>query len=118
MSASHQDRNWNYRKIDQRRIVIKTKNQTVRKADALDLLTNLPISLNLLENISMVNLQLEKEYLAQLKVYTSKNLEGIDNEYVNFFDALDIDQSIEDFIIAYRSYPNKIRFDLVDVEEP
>ena len=118
MSASHQDMNWNYRKNDQRLIVIKAKDQRVRKADALDLLTNLHISLNLLENISMENLQLEKEYLAQLKVYTSKNLEGIDNEYVNFFDALDIDQSIEDFINAYRSYPNKIKFDLVEVEEP
>ena len=61
---------------------------------------------------------LEKEYLAQLKVYTSKNLEGIDKEFINFFDALDVDQALEDFIKAYWIYPSKIRFELVDVEEP
>jgi hypothetical protein len=117
VSASHQDTDWNYRKIEQRLIIIKTRNPTVRKAVALDLLSNLPISLNLLENISMENLLPEKEYFAKLKVYTSKDLEGIDDEFINFFNALDVDQSIDYFIKAYRAYPNKIRFDLLEVEE-
>ena len=66
----------------------------------------------------MENLIPEKECLAQLKVYTSKNLEGIDEEFINFFDALDVDQALEDFIKAYWIYPSKIRFDLADLEEP
>ncbi len=98
--------------------MIKTKNENVRKAAALDVLTNLPIALNVPENISMEDLQPEKEYLAQLKVYTSMNLEGIDKEFVNFFDALDIDQAMEDFIKAYWVYPSKIMFELADLEEP
>ena len=119
MSASlNQDSDWNYRKIDQRLIVIKTKNQNVRKAAALDVLTNLTFAINVPENIPMEDLQPEKEYLAQLKVYTSNNLEGIDKEFFNFFDALDVDQAIEDFIKAYWIYPNKIRFELADFEEP
>jgi hypothetical protein len=43
-------------------------------------------------------LKLEKEYLAQLKVYIYKNREGIDEEGINFFEALDVDQGFEDFI--------------------
>ena len=98
--------------------MIKTKNKNVHKAAALDILTNLPFAINIPENIPMENLQPEKEYLAQLKVYTSKNLEGIDEEFINFFDVIDIDQAIEDFIKAYWIYPSKIRFELFEVEEP
>lgn len=119
MSASlNQDTDWNFRKLDQRLIVIKTKNEKVRKAAALDVLTNLPFSINIPENIPMENLQPEKEYFAQLKVYTSKNLEGIDAEFVSFFDESDIDQAIEDFIKAYWIYPSKILFELTELEEP
>ena len=66
----------------------------------------------------MENLHPEKEYLVQLKVYTMKSLEGIDKEFINFFDELDVDQAIEDFISAYWVYPSKICFELTDVEEP
>jgi hypothetical protein len=119
LSASlNQDTDWNYRKIDQRLIVIKTKSANVRKAAALDVLTNLPFAINIPENILMEDLQIEKEYLVQLKVYTSKDLEGVDVEFYNFFGALDVDQRIEDFIKAYWVYPNKIRFELADLEEP
>jgi len=119
LSASlNQYSDWNYRKTDQRLIVVKTKNINVRKAAALDVLTNMSIAINIPEEISIDNLQPETEYLAQLKVYTSKNLEGIDKEFVDFFDALDIDQSTEDFIKAYWVYPSKIMFELVEVEEP
>jgi hypothetical protein len=118
LSASlNQDSDWNYRKIDQRLIVIKTKNINVHKAAALDVLTNLPFAINIPENILMEDLQIEKEYLAQLKVYTSKDLDGVDVEFFNFFGALDVDQRIEDFIKAYWVYPSKIRFELTDLEE-
>jgi len=109
--------NWNYRKTEQRLVVIKTKNQEVRKAAALDSLTSLAFAIEIPENISMENLQAEKEYLAHLNVYTSGNLVGIDAEFVNFFDALDVDQKMEDFIKAYWVYPSKIRFELADLEE-
>jgi hypothetical protein len=66
----------------------------------------------------MIELQSEKEYLAQLKVYTSKNIDGIDKEFIDFFDSLDIDQAIEDFIKAYWIYPSKILFELSEIEEP
>ena len=119
MSASlNQDINWNYRKSEQRLIVIKTKNENLRKATAIDVLTNLPLAFDVSESIPMEDLQPDKEYLAQLRVYSSKNLEGIDKEFFNFFNALDVDQAIEDFIKAYWVYPSKIRFDLAELEEP
>jgi hypothetical protein len=119
LSASfNQETDWNYRKTDQRLIVIKTKNENIHKAAALDVLANLTFSIDIPENITIEDLLLEKEYLAQLKVYTSKNLEGIDKEFFNFFDVLDVDQAIEDFIKAYWAYPSKIRFELETIEEP
>jgi hypothetical protein len=98
--------------------VIKTKNEKVRKAAALDVLTNLFVTIDVPEDINMAELQPEKEFLAQLKVYTSQNLDGIDKEFVDFFGTLDIDQAIEDFIKAYWIYPNKISFELSEIEEP
>ena len=119
MSASlNQETDWNYRKTDQRLIVVKTKNENVHKVAVLEVLTNLTFAINVPENIPMEDLQPEKEYLAQLKVFTSKSLEGIDKEFFNFFDALDVDQATEDFIKAYWIYPSKIRFELAEVEEP
>ena len=119
MSASlNQQTNWNYRKTEERLVVIKTKSQKVRKASAQDILTNLPFTIEIPENICIEDLQEEKEYLAHLKVYTSTDLAGIDTEFMNFFDTLDIDQPIENFIKAYWVYPSKIRFELADLEEP
>ena len=119
MSASlNQQANWIYRKTEERLVVIKTKNQKVRKASALDILTNLPFAIEIPENISMEELQAEKEYLAHLKVYTSSSNVGIDEEFINFFGAIDVDQTMEDFIKSFWVYPSKIRFELAEVEEP
>ncbi len=114
----NQENDWNYRKIDQRLIVIKTKNVNIRKTAVLDVLTNLSFGVEVPEDISMDELQPEKEYLAHLKVYTSKSLAGVDKDFANFFDSIDVDQATEDFIKAYWVYPSKIRFELSDLEEP
>ena len=119
MSASWDiSSNWNFRVVDKRLIVVKTKNESVRKVAVLDVLTNLMFAVELPDTISMGELSIEKEYLANLRVYTAKNVEGVDRDFVNFFEALDIDQSVEDFIKAYWVYPSKIRFILESVEEP
>ena len=119
MSASlNEQSERNYRKTDQRLIIVKTKNVNIRKVAILDVLTNVPFTINVPDGISMDDLQPEKEYLARLKVYTSKNLEGVKEDFVNFFDAVDVDQDMGDFIKAYWVYPSKISFELVEVEEP
>jgi hypothetical protein len=110
--------NWNFRVFDKRLVVVKTKNDKVRKIAALDILTNLTIAIEIPQTIRMQNVETNKEYLTNLKVYTSKNLNDIDADYINFFQALDIDQSIENFIKAYWLYPSKIRFQLDSLEEP
>ena len=109
---------WNFRVFDKRLIVVKTKNESVRKVAVLDVLTNLMFAVELPNTISMKGLSVDKDYLADLKVYTTKNVEDVDKDFVSFFEVLDIDQSIEDFIKAYWVYPSKIRFELVDIEEP
>jgi hypothetical protein len=109
---------WNFRVFDKRLVVVKTKNESVHKVAVLDVLTNLTFAVEVPDTISMQELNAEKEYLVNLKVYTSKNLKDVDKDFINFFEALDVDQSVEDFIKAYWIYPSKIRFELVDIEEP
>jgi hypothetical protein len=119
MSASlDESSDWNFRVYDKRLIVVKAKNEGARKVAVLDVLTNVPFAVEVPEMVSMKELTFGKEYLANLKVYTSKNLAGVDTDYTDFFEALDIDQSIEDFIKAYWIYPSKIRFELAEIEEP
>ncbi len=119
MSATlNQETNWNYRTIDQRLIVVKIKNESVRKVAVLDVLTNVPIAVMVAADVDLDAVQPEKEYLAHIQVYTSKDMTGVDKDFISFFEALDIDQSIEDFIKAYWVYPNKIRFLLTELEEP
>jgi hypothetical protein len=119
LSASlSQDSDWNYRKSDQRLIVVKTKNVDIRRVAVLDVVTNLAFAISIPENIAMETLEPEKEYLVHLKVYTSKDLDGVDMEFYNFFGALDVDQALEDFIRAYWAFPSKIVFELAEVEEP
>lgn len=108
---------WNFRVFDKRLIVVKTKNEAVRKVAVLDVLTNLMFAIEIPEMVSMNELSSENEYLANLRVYTAKKVENVDKEFVNFFVALDVNQSMEDFIKAYWIYPSKIRFELIDVEE-
>jgi hypothetical protein len=119
MSASLDvDDNWNFRVFDKRLIVVKTKNERIRKAAILDVLTNLMFAVEVPDMISMEELTLEKEYSANLRVYTAKNIEDVDMDFVDFFEVVDVDQDIEDFIKAYWIYPSKIRFELIDLEEP
>ena len=119
MSASLDiESDWNFRVFDKRLVVVKAKNDGARKVAVLDVLTNLPFAVEVPDMISMQELSVGKEYLANLRIYTSKNVEDVDKEFTDFFEALDVDQSIEDFIKAYWIYPNKIRFELIDVEEP
>ena len=92
---------WNFRVFDKRLVVVKAKNESVRKVAVLDVLTNLPFAVEMPDSISMQELSVGKEYLVNLRVYTSKNLEGVDNDFTDFFKDLDVDQSIEDFIKAY-----------------
>ena len=119
MSASlNLESDWNFRVFDKRLVIAKAKNENVRKFAMLDVLTNLPFAVEVPEEFEMQQLVIGKEYLANLRVYTSKNMEGVDKDFISFFEAIDIDQTIQDFIKAYWIYPDKIRFQLVEVEEP
>jgi hypothetical protein len=119
MAASFDvDSDWNFRVFDKRLVVVKTKNESVRKVAVLDVLTNLMFAVEVPDMISMKELSGDKEYLANLRVYTAKNVGNVDSQFIDFFEALDVDQNIEDFIRAYWIYPSKIRFELVEIEEP
>ena len=119
MSASLDvESDWNFRVFDKRLVVVKSKNDGVRKAAVLDVLTNLMFAFEVPDMISMEELIINGEILTNLRVYTSKNVGDVESDFVDFFSALDVDQDMEDFIKAYWIYPNKIRFELVDIEEP
>lgn len=109
---------WNFRIFDKRLVIVKTKDEGARKVIALDVQTNQTLPIELPDMISMQELLIDKEYMTNLRVYTSKNLEGIGKDSIDFFEALDIDQTMDDFINAYWIYPSKVRFELMDFEEP
>ncbi len=117
MSAfSEKGNEWVYRIFDRRPVSVKAKNEQVRKIAAIDIPTNLPFAIDIPAEVSLDDVEVEKAYLASLKVYTARNVEGVAPEYYEFFNVLDVDQAIEDFIKAYWVYPKHIRFKLVEVE--
>ena len=88
----------------------------MRKAVAIDLLVDLPFSFEISENIPVASVEVEKRFSATLKVYTSKNVEAVEGEFVEFFEVLDVDQSFENFVKAYWIYPKHITFELMEIE--
>ncbi len=112
--------NWNFRRIDKRLVVVKSINENVHKLAVLDISTNLMFMVEVLENVSATSIQqltAGREYLFNIRILTSKVLGDIKADAISFFEALDIEQSTEDFIKAYWLYPSKIRFQLVEAEE-
>jgi hypothetical protein len=88
----------------------------MRKAVAVDLSTELPFAFEVSENVSVEAVKVEKQFSATFKVYTTKNAEDVESEFVEFFEVLDVDQSFENFVQAYWMYPNYIAFELTGIE--
>lgn len=107
---------WSYRKLDERLVRMKATNIHDRTAVAVDVLTNISITINVPKEIPLEGLEPEKEYYANLEVYTSKNLKEIGVDFIEFFEEVDVDQNMGDFIKAYLLYPDKIRFEAVTIE--
>jgi hypothetical protein len=63
---------WNFRVLDKRIVIVKTPSETVRKVTVLDVLTNLTFAIEVPEVISMDELSVDQEILANLRVYTAK----------------------------------------------
>jgi hypothetical protein len=119
MSASmNVESEWNFRIIEKRLVTIKAKNEAARSVSALDILTNMKFNVEVTETVDIKTLMPDTQYVLTLNVYTSKIIEGIDIEFVGFFEAVDIDQEMEDFIRSYVVYPTKTRFELIEAEEP
>jgi hypothetical protein len=95
---------------------VKSKNEEERTIAALDILSNLPFALEASQSLSLEKIEVEESYFASLKVYIAQNVSGVSPELVEFFAVLDVDQSIEDFLRAYRLYPRLIKFELVEAE--
>jgi hypothetical protein len=111
---------WNFRKQDKRLVTVKTKAEHIHKVAAQDTLTNIMFMVEVPHDSATPLTELEpgKEYLFNLKVLTSKNLDTVKPDAISFFEAIDVDQPIEDFIQAYWLYPSKVRFQLAEAEEP
>jgi hypothetical protein len=107
---------WNFRILASRQIIVKAKNDKIRKVSVIDVLTNAPLPLETPADFPMDALEVQKGYYATFKVYTLKSVKDVASDLVEFFAALDVDQSVEDFIKAYWLYPNNIRFELVEAE--
>jgi hypothetical protein len=122
LSASlNVESNWNFRVLEKRLVVIKTKNENIGKVTVLDVVTNLMFTVEILEKLALTpinQLDIGKEYLFNIKVLTAKNLDNVKEDTISFFEEVDINQTMEDFIKVHCLYPTKIRFQLTEAEEP
>jgi len=112
---------WNFRTLEKRLVAVKSKAENVGKIAVQDVLTNLMFTVEVHKDVSampITELSAGKEYLLNLKVLTSKNLDDVKADAISFFQAVDIEQSMDDYIKAYWLYPSKIRFQLVEAEQP
>jgi hypothetical protein len=107
---------WNFRITAIRPVIVKAKNDCLRKALAIDLSIDLPFAFVIPESVPMESVKAEKRFSATFKVFTSKNVEGVEKEFIEFFEVLDVDQSFEDFVKVYWLYPNHITFELTRIE--
>jgi hypothetical protein len=64
----------------------------------------------------MDTLEVGKAYFVTFKVYTLKKVPDVSNDFVEFFQNVDVDQSVEDFIKAYWLFPTYIKFELAEAE--
>ena len=74
-----------FRVFDKRLIVVKTKNERVRKIAVLDVLTNLMFAIEVPEMVSMEELVLTKNIWLTYRVYTSKELGDVDEGFPELF---------------------------------
>ncbi len=117
MSASSETKtDWVYRIFDRRTISVRAKNEQAHKIAVIDLLTNLPIAVDVSKNVPLENVEVEKSYFASLEVYSARDVSGVPADFIEFFTVLDVDQSMEDFVKAYWLYPKLIKFELVEAE--
>ena len=107
---------WNFRIFATRTIIVKSRNDNMRKAVAIDLLVDLPFAFLISDNVSIESVEVEKNFSATFNVYTSKKVEEVESGFVEFFEVLDVDQSFEDFVKVYWIYPNLITFELTEIE--
>ncbi len=107
---------WNYRIEASRQVAVKAKNDQVRKVSVVDILMNAPFPLEAPEGFPLESVEVQKSYFVTFRVYTLKNVKDVGGDFVEFFEAVDVDQSVVDFIKAYWLYPDYIRFDLVEAE--
>jgi len=95
---------------------VKAKNDKVRKVSVIDILTKSPFPLEAPTYFPIETLEVEKGYFVTFKEYTLKNMKDVNSDFVEFFETVDVDQSVEDFLKAYWLYPNYIKFELDEAE--
>ena len=79
-------------------------------------MTSLPFGIDVLPDVSLADIAVGETYNVRIKVYTSSNLQGVAPEHMDFFEVLDVDHTVEDFIKACWLYPKLIKFELVEIE--
>ncbi|MDR0471215.1 MAG: hypothetical protein LBH79_05785 [Nitrososphaerota archaeon] len=118
MSATlNQEGEWNFRIIAKRLLVVKIKSESPNKLVVLDVISGLIFPLEAPPSVNLDKLEINHEYISNIQVYSSKNLNDIAADFMNFFETLDVEQTIDDFIKAYWVYPSKLRFVLTEIEE-
>ena len=118
MSTSEMNSEWNFRIVENRLVTVETINEKTRKISVQDVQTKLMFIVDASAAIELKRILQKRQYLFTVNVYTAKNLEDVDTDFIGLFEAVDIDYEIEDFIKAFIVCPTKVRFNLVEFSEP
>jgi hypothetical protein len=108
---------WNFRIVENRLVLVEAINSQTRSIRVADTATEEQFTVEAAVSVDLHGLQVQKQYGFSVNVYTAKNLDGVKTEFVDFFEAVDVDQEMESFLSAFKAYPKKVRFELVDYQE-
>ena len=118
MSTSEKDSKWNFRIVENLRVTVDTRNKKTRKISVQDFQTKLAFIMDAATAIELKEILPKRQYLFTVNVYTAKNLEDVDANFIPLFEGIDIDYETEDFIKALNAYATKVHFELVEFTEP
>ena len=107
---------WKYRITDSKIIRVIRKNEEIREVDAVDLSMDTGFILDVPENISFEDIQVNKIYRATFKVYTAKLTPEIEKAYSKLSKESDTGRKLMDFLKRSGGYQTLYKFELVELE--
>ncbi len=90
MSTSEKDSKWNFRIVENRLVTVETINKKTRKISVQDFQTKLAFIVDATTAIELKEILPKRQYLFTVNVYTAKNLEDVDANFIPLFEGIEL----------------------------